>query len=151
MDYILELNEVSKKYAISDFSLDRVSFAVPLGTIMGFVGENGAGKTTTIGCILNTLHIDSGEIKIFGEKASDNNKELFEQIGVVYDGDNFPKHLSAEQFGRMARMSLIKSNSSHRHRSAASWNTSRNLMKSIHGDTAGWMIPASSIRLVTTR
>lgn len=88
MDYILELNEVSKKYAISDFSLDRVSFAVPLGTIMGFVGENGAGKTTTIGCILNTLHIDSGEIKIFGEKASDNNKELFEQIGVVYDGDN---------------------------------------------------------------
>lgn len=97
MDYILELNEVSKKYATSDFSLDRVSFVVPSGTIMGFVGENGAGKTTTIGCILNTLHIDSGEIKIFGEKVSDNNKELFEQIGVVYDGDNFPKHLSAEQ------------------------------------------------------
>ena len=58
MDYILELNEVSKKYAISDFSLDRVSFAVPLGTIMGFVGENGTGKSILAKTILGFYNYD---------------------------------------------------------------------------------------------
>lgn len=51
MDSVLELNQVCKTFGRSDFMLDRVSFSVPYGTIMGFVGENGAGKTTTIGCI----------------------------------------------------------------------------------------------------
>ena len=37
------------------FALNDVSFSVPQGTVMGFVGENGAGKSTTIKCILNLL------------------------------------------------------------------------------------------------
>ena len=55
MNYALKLQEVCKQYKGSDFALDNISFALPKGTVMGFVGENGAGKTTTIGCILNTL------------------------------------------------------------------------------------------------
>ena len=58
MDYALKLQQVTKTYKNSDFVLDHVSFSVPTGSIMGFVGENGAGKTTTIGCILNTLFRD---------------------------------------------------------------------------------------------
>lgn len=97
MENILELNNVSKKYARSDFALDNISFSLPAGCIMGLVGENGAGKTTTIGCILNTIFKDSGRIKIFGKELSDDDKEMREKIGVVYDGDNFPGYLSAAQ------------------------------------------------------
>lgn len=88
MDVVLELNGVSKSFPKSDFGLKEVSFCVPYGTIMGFVGENGAGKTTTIGCILNTVSKDAGTIRIFGEEMTDRDTEMREEIGVVYDGDN---------------------------------------------------------------
>ena len=42
----LEVNRLTKRY--KDFKLDEVSFVLPKGSIMGFIGENGAGKTTTI-------------------------------------------------------------------------------------------------------
>lgn len=35
----------------SDFSLEDVSFQIPKGRIVGFIGENGAGKSTTINLI----------------------------------------------------------------------------------------------------
>lgn len=97
MDHILELQEVSKAYRRSDFKLDKVSFRLPYGAIMGFVGENGAGKTTTIDCILNTIRRDEGNILLFGKEMRDGDKELRENIGVVYDGDNFPGYLNPAQ------------------------------------------------------
>ena len=97
MDNILELHRVCKTFPKTNFTLDHVSFSVPYGSIMGFVGENGAGKTTTIGCVLNTVSKDSGTIKIFGKELADTDTELKEKIGVVYDGDNFPAYWTAEQ------------------------------------------------------
>ena len=71
MDYALELENVSKTYQKSGFTLEKITFSVPSGSIMGFVGENGAGKSTTIGCILNTLFKDSGTIKLFNREMKD--------------------------------------------------------------------------------
>lgn len=101
MKKILELQNVSKTYAHSGFSLKNVSFYLPCGTIMGYVGENGAGKSTTIGCILNTLAKDSGTVKVFGKEMTDRDVNLKNQIGVVYDGSNFPEYLSVEQLERI--------------------------------------------------
>ena len=101
MNYALKLNNVTKTYKNSDFSLKKVSFSLPSGSVMGFVGENGAGKTSTIGCILQTLFKDSGTIQILGREMTDANVEIRENIGVVYDGDNFPGYLSAEQLSNI--------------------------------------------------
>lgn len=101
MNYALKLENVCKTYEMSDFVLDNVSFAVPMGSVMGFVGENGAGKTTTIGCILNTLSRNSGSIQLFGKDMQDKDTELRNEIGVVYDGDNFPKYLTARQLSNI--------------------------------------------------
>lgn len=103
MDYILQLSDVTKSYAKSNFVLDKVSLALPYGSIMGFVGENGAGKTTTIGCILNTLFKDSGTINIFGKQMSDKDITLRDDIGVVFDGDNFPAYLTALRLSDIMR------------------------------------------------
>ena len=103
MNNILELNNVSKKYGESSFALNNISFALPYGSIMGYVGENGAGKTTTIGCILNTLSKDSGTINLFGKEMNDNDTLVREDIGVVYDGDNFPGYLNAERLANIMR------------------------------------------------
>ncbi|EOS76144.1 ABC transporter ATP-binding protein [Lachnospiraceae bacterium 10-1] len=97
MNNILELHQVCKafpkqKNMKSAFTLDHVSFSLPYGAILGFVGENGAGKTTTIGCILNTIVNKEGTIKLFGRQMRDADTDLRERIGVVYDSDNFPSY-----------------------------------------------------------
>ena len=97
MKNILELQQVSKTFLKSNFTLEDVTFSLPYGSILGFVGENGAGKTTTIGCILNTIKKDSGTIKLFGQEMLDADTSLREKIGVVYDGDNFPAYWTAKQ------------------------------------------------------
>lgn len=103
MKNILELKNLSKSYEKSEFSLNNISFALPYGSIMGFVGENGAGKTTTINCILNTVKKSSGQIYLWGKEMSDNDTDLRENIGVVYDGSNFPKYLSAGQISSIMK------------------------------------------------
>ena len=64
MNNILEVKNLSKKY--NDFELKNVSFELPKGMILGFIGENGAGKTTTIKSILNIVNDYTGEINVFG-------------------------------------------------------------------------------------
>ncbi len=101
MENILELQDVTKTYPKSDFTLDRVSFSLPYGSILGFVGENGAGKTTTIGCILNTIEKDGGTVTLFGREMGDRDTDIREKIGVVYDGDNFPGFWTAGQLSKV--------------------------------------------------
>lgn len=97
MSTIIEVQNLSKAYEKSEFRLNNVTFSIPGGSIMGFVGENGAGKTTTIGCILNTLIKDSGTVKVFGKEMTDASTDIRDNIGVVYDSNVFPEHLTPEK------------------------------------------------------
>ena len=101
MENILELHQISKTFPKSNFTLDNLSFSIPYGSIMGFVGENGAGKTTTLGCILNTVAKDNGTVKLFGREMLDADTDMREKIGVVYDGDNFPVYWTAKQLSKV--------------------------------------------------
>ncbi len=103
VENILEVQQMSKTYKKSNFTLGQISFSLPYGAILGFVGENGAGKTTTIGCILNTVVKDSGTVKLFGREMLDSDTEIREKIGVVYDGDNFPDFFTAKQLSRVMK------------------------------------------------
>lgn len=79
----IEIRNVSKRY--KTFELDDISFTVPKGCIMGFIGQNGAGKTTTLQSILNICRIDGGEIKLFGLDHVEDEKEIKQRIAVVFD------------------------------------------------------------------
>ena len=101
MNNVLTLNNVNKKYEKSNFSIRDISFVLPEGSILGFIGENGAGKSTTMNCILNVLRNDSGKIEIFGKEMSDEDTDIREDIGVVYDSNNFPEYLTALQLSNI--------------------------------------------------
>lgn len=101
MESILEVEDLKKSYSTTEFTLKDVSFSIPYGSIVGFIGENGAGKTTTMGTILGTLRRDDGEIHVFGEKMSNEKVDLKEAIGVVFDDINFSKNLNVLQLGKV--------------------------------------------------
>lgn len=81
------------------FSLNNVSFQVPKGRIVGFIGENGAGKSTTINLILNELKPDGGHVQIFGMENT--NPFVRENIGVVFDECNFHDVFTASDVERI--------------------------------------------------
>lgn len=95
MENILEINELCKTYG--DFSLKNVSFSLPRGYIMGFVGQNGSGKTTTIRSILNMAKIDSGKISVFGLDSVMDTIAIKERLGVVFDSLYLAEHLNIKQ------------------------------------------------------
>jgi len=79
----LEVNSLCKTYG--DFKLRDVSFALPAGYIMGFVGQNGAGKTTTIRLILNMARRESGEVRVFGLDNIQGELAVKQEIAAVFD------------------------------------------------------------------
>ena len=79
----IEIKGVTKKY--DGFTLDNISFDVPKGSIMGFIGQNGAGKTTTIRSLLNITSIDQGEIKLLGLDHIKDENNIKKRIAVVFD------------------------------------------------------------------
>ena len=86
----LEVFGLCKTYPA--FTLKAASFAVPQGTIMGFIGRNGAGKSTTLKSLLGLVHPDGGEVRFFGKDFAQNEQYIKENIGVVLGGiDFYPK------------------------------------------------------------
>ena len=71
---MLEVKEISKNFG--EFkAIDKLSFNVKIGDVMGFLGPNGAGKTTSMRVITGYLNSDNGSIKI-------NNKDI--NIDPIY-------------------------------------------------------------------
>jgi ATP-binding cassette ChvD family protein len=60
---VIEADEVSKAYG-DRLLVDRMSFSVPAGGIVGIVGPNGAGKTTLFRMITGQEMPDSGTIRL---------------------------------------------------------------------------------------
>ena len=83
MEKAIEVQGLCK--AFPGFALSDVSFDVPQGSIVGFIGENGAGKTTTIKCLLDVLRADSGSISLLGQTDAAGRKEMHRDVGVVHD------------------------------------------------------------------
>lgn len=97
----IEIRDLTVKY--DGFTLDKVSFDVAKGSIMGFIGQNGAGKTTTIKALLNIIKRDSGSIKMFGLDNIKDELEIKEQISAVFDAIPFQEQLTAGNLDRILR------------------------------------------------
>ncbi|WP_296557827.1 ABC transporter ATP-binding protein [uncultured Acetobacterium sp.] len=95
----IEIKNLNKKY--QDFQLKDVSFKVPRGSIVGFIGENGAGKTTTIKAMLNLVSRDGGTIEMLGMDTLKDEKKIKESVGVVMDGCNFHDNLKTGDIAKM--------------------------------------------------
>ncbi len=62
-DVVVECRDVCKSYG-DRMLVDRMSFAIPPGAIVGIIGPNGAGKTTLFRMITGQEQADSGSIRL---------------------------------------------------------------------------------------
>ncbi len=97
---MLTVKHITKHY--DDFSLD-CSLNVQPGCITGLIGQNGAGKSTTFKAILNLIHLDGGEITLFGKNASALTAADKQRLGVALSNSGFSGTLTISDITHILR------------------------------------------------
>ncbi len=106
---ILQVKNLTKKYPPLT-AVNKISFDIQRGEILGLLGPNGAGKTTTIQMILGTLTPTSGSIAAFGLDFFTNQASVRQKIGFASTYVEFTSHLTIYEnmaiHGRLYGMEL---------------------------------------------
>lgn len=88
-DYMLKLQNISKEYPQSNFSMKNLEFACGRNQIIGLLGKNGAGKTTLLEIIAGLIPPDSGEVVVDGHLTN-----YLEKIGYLEDDPKLFENLT---------------------------------------------------------
>jgi lipooligosaccharide transport system ATP-binding protein len=78
-------------------AVDRISFEVRQGEVLGFLGPNGAGKTTTMKMIECVSPRTSGTLEVFGMDPATRSREIKRLLGVVPQETNLDPDFTAFQ------------------------------------------------------
>jgi len=92
MSSIIEVRNVTKKYADGKVALADLSIDITAGEIIALLGPNGAGKTSLISLICGLTTITDGTILVDGLDVEKNYRETRSIIGLV------PQELMLEPF-----------------------------------------------------
>ncbi|MUG44532.1 ABC transporter ATP-binding protein [Paenibacillus woosongensis] len=102
---VLSVNQVSKKIG-GKLLVNRLSFDIHKGEIVGLLGPNGAGKTTTIRMIVGLISMSEGDIFVMDKSIRRNFTEAIAHIGGIIENPEFYRHMSGydnlKQYQRMA-------------------------------------------------
>lgn len=98
----LRVVDVQKHY--DGFRLGPVSLDIPRDSVVGLIGQNGAGKTTLMKGILGTIHLDGGNIELFGQNTSTLTDvalaSLKERVGFVSAVTSYPVNMTVRDVAR---------------------------------------------------
>ena len=94
-------------------ALDHVTFDVPDGSMVGFLGANGAGKTTSLKIIMDFIRPTEGEVQ-FSSSLGRSKLEIFKNIGFLPERPYFYPTLSGLDFlkfmGQLSGLTLAQIN-----------------------------------------
>jgi branched-chain amino acid transport system ATP-binding protein len=79
---ILEVKDITKTFG-GILALNRVSFDVHEGEILGIIGPNGSGKTTIVNCITGFIKMTSGKVFFRGKDISKKSAHKIADMGVT--------------------------------------------------------------------
>ncbi len=93
---VLHVDELTKVFN-EVVAVDRLSFSIARGEIVGILGANGAGKTTTLQTILGLIRPTSGRIEIFGWEHERHRIEILQRMNFSSVGVSLPMNLRVSQ------------------------------------------------------
>jgi ABC-2 type transport system ATP-binding protein len=99
---VIEVRELTKRFG-QVLAVDRLSFTVEAGQVVGFLGPNGAGKTTTLRMLLGLVRPDAGTATINGRSYRDL-PEPAHQVGAVLEASSFYPGRTARNHLRVQAM-----------------------------------------------
>jgi ABC-2 type transport system ATP-binding protein len=102
---MIEVQDLVKAYG-PRVAVDRVSFKVNKGEILGFLGPNGAGKTTTMRVLTGFLPATAGTAKVAGYDIFEESLESRKHIG--YLPENVPLYLDLSVEDYLSYMGRLK-------------------------------------------
>src|SRR5437764_4145679 len=94
---MLEARGLTKRYGAL-LSVDRISFHVKRGEVLGYLGPNGSGKSTTVNMIVGLLQPGSGTILLDGQNQNDDAAGYKKRIGYVPEEPYLYTHLTALEY-----------------------------------------------------
>ena len=94
---MLQVIALSKHYR-SLPAIDKVSFRVRPGEIVGYVGPNGSGKSTTVKIVTGLLEPSSGQVLFEGQSIRDNLPAYRAAFGYVPEEAHVYTHLSGLEY-----------------------------------------------------
>src|SRR6516164_3720212 len=101
-DAVVEVRDVIRRFGAT-LALDRVSLAVPCGTVFGLVGANGAGKTTLIRHVLGLLRAQAGSVRVFGRDPAADPPGVLGRIGYLSEENDLPAWMRVDELIRYTR------------------------------------------------
>jgi len=104
---MLEVKGLTKRYS-GLLAVDRVSFTVNRGEVVGYLGPNGSGKSTTVNMVVGLLEPSGGHILLDGRRLDDDPEAYKARIGYVPEEPYLYTHLTATEYltlvGKLRRM-----------------------------------------------
>jgi ABC-2 type transport system ATP-binding protein len=93
----IEIRQITKLFG-KQKALDKVSFEIKKGELVGFLGPNGAGKSTLMKIITGFLPPDGGEVVVDGQKVESKNLEIRKNIGYLPEHNPLYTDLYVKEF-----------------------------------------------------
>ncbi len=97
---MLEVRNVSKRYGAIT-AVDRVSFSVGPGEVLGYLGPNGSGKSTTVKMIVGLMPPTMGDILFDGKNIQDDLPAYKMHVGYVPEEAYIYTYLTAPEYLRL--------------------------------------------------
>ena len=94
---MLEAHELTKRYG-GTLAVDKVSFRVNRGEIVGYLGPNGSGKSTTVNIVVGLLDASSGAVTLDGRTIFQDQAGYQKKIGYVPEEPYLYTHLTATEY-----------------------------------------------------
>ena len=94
---IIEVKALTKVFDGRVRAVDRISFTVKEGEVLGFLGPNGAGKTTTLNMLSTLLRPTSGTATVNGHDILEEPDAVRRSIGYVFQDPTLDLELTGRE------------------------------------------------------
>lgn len=94
---MLEVARLTRRFG-GLLAVDRVSFTIRPGEILGYLGPNGSGKSTTIRMVVGLIEPDSGTVRVDDDDLARDPVAYKRRIGYVPEEPHLYTHLTAFEY-----------------------------------------------------